>query len=339
MTQNSVRTVSINLSEDAAIKALSKLSHLGFNPTPDLYSIWYSYYKGDDCDLKIKMDKILEENPTDLRPFHFATIINPLKKENMALDGFCEDSTKIINNTYDNAQAVHDNTRRLGEFIDTVSNDATESKDKIIKNIQEETKRIMEENARLHEMIQAERHKMEKLQENLEYIRSELITDSLTKVYNRRHFDECLIKSIKDCNLADKPLSLFIFDIDHFKKFNDTHGHQVGDSVLKYIGQTIKQALPEYKHHMFRYGGEEFVVIFEGVIQSHALKYAQIISNAISKREITKRTTNEKIGHITISGGISEKNKRDTVETLISRADVALYSSKKKGRNQVNTAA
>jgi diguanylate cyclase len=145
--------------------------------------------------------------------------------------------------------------------------------------------------------------------------------------------------AIKECNLTNKPLSLFIFDIDHFKKFNDTHGHQVGDSVLKYIGQTIKQALPEKAHHMFRYGGEEFVVIFEGLNKQHALKYAQIISNTISKREITKKTTNEKIGHITISGGISEKTKRDTPETLIARADVALYDSKSKGRNQINIAA
>jgi diguanylate cyclase len=339
MTQNNIKTVSINLSEDAAIKALSQLSHLGFNPTPDLYSIWYSYYKGDDCDLKIKMDKILEEHSTDLRPFHFTTIINPLKKEKLALDDFCEDTAKIIDNTYNNVQAAHDNTRRLEQFIDNVSNDESEPKDKIIKNIQSETKRMMEENTRLHFIIQDERKKMEELQTNLQHIRNELITDSLTNIYNRRHFDECLTAAIKECNITNKPLSLFIFDIDHFKKFNDTHGHLVGDSVLKYIGQTIKQAIPEQAHHMFRYGGEEFVVIFEGIVKSHALKYAQIISNAISKREITKRTTNEKIGHITISGGIAEKNKRDTLETLIARADVALYSSKKKGRNQINIAA
>ena len=60
---NNIKTLSINLSEDAAIKALSKLSNMGLDPTPDLYSIWYSYYKGDDCDLKLKMDKIIQENP------------------------------------------------------------------------------------------------------------------------------------------------------------------------------------------------------------------------------------------------------------------------------------
>jgi diguanylate cyclase len=336
---NNVKTLSINLSEDAAIKALSKLSNLGLDPTPDLYSIWYSYYKGDDCDLKIKMDKILEENPIELKPFHFACIVNPVKKEQLALNDYSEDSLKFIHSTYDNVDTVHENTKRLGRFIDDASNNKSESTEKIIHDIQNQTKLVMAENERLHATIQMERQKMDELQQNLQIIKKELITDSLTNIYNRRYFDECLTASIKESNLTNQPLSLFIFDIDHFKKFNDTHGHIVGDSVLKYIGQTIKTALPEKKHHMFRYGGEEFVVIFDGVTKSHAMKYAQIISNAISKREITKRSTNEKIGKITISGGIAEKNKRDSTLTLVARADVALYDSKSKGRNQINFAA
>jgi diguanylate cyclase len=285
------------------------------------------------------MDKILEENPIELKPFHFACIVNPVKKEQLALNDYSEDSLKFIHSTYDNVDTVHENTKRLGRFIDDASNNKSESTEKIIHEIQNQTKLVMAENERLHATIQMERQKMDELQQNLQIIKKELITDSLTNIYNRRYFDECLTASIKESNLTNQPLSLFIFDIDHFKKFNDTHGHIVGDSVLKYIGQTIKTALPEKKHHMFRYGGEEFVVIFDGVTKSHAMKYAQIISNAISKREITKRSTNEKIGKITISGGIAEKNKRDTIVTLVARADVALYDSKSKGRNQINFAA
>ena len=205
-----VKTVSINLSEDAAIKALSKLSHLGLDPTPDLYSIWYSYYKGDDCDLIIKVDKVIEENSNDLKPVHFLSILNVLKKENIILNDFSEDSVKIIDNTFDNVSAVHENTRRLGRFINDASNNKSKTNDKIIEEIQNETKLAMQENERLHEIILQERQKMEDLKNSLHKIKTELITDSLTTLHNRRHFDECLARAIKETSLSGKPLSLFL---------------------------------------------------------------------------------------------------------------------------------
>jgi diguanylate cyclase len=333
------QTVSLNLSEDYAIKALSKLSNLGLDPTPDLYSIWYTYYKGGDCDLVNKIDKILADNPSGIEEFHFTSVFGYNKKENVALNEFAEDSINIIEKTYDNANAISENTRRLGRFIHETSNDTSKQTQDIIKDIQNETENIILENERLSGLIQSERLKIEELKIHLEKIKRELITDSLTGVHNRRHFDDCLQRAIKETNIANKPLSLFIFDIDHFKKFNDTHGHVVGDTVLKFVGNTMKATLPEKAHHMFRYGGEEFAVIFDGINKGDAMKYSAMLSNAISKREITKKSTNEKIGNITVSGGIAEKNKRDTPQILISRSDVALYESKNKGRNQISFAA
>ena len=333
------QTVSLNLSEDSAIKALSKLSHLGLDPTPDLYSIWYSYYKNEDCDLNAKIDKILADNPNNIDPIHFITALNSVRKENIALNEFAEDSFKLVTNTYNNVTAVSENTRRLGHFIHDASNNKSKNTDDIIQEIKKETNLAMIENERLHILIEQERSKMHALKKNLEIIKNELITDSLTGIHNRRHFDICLLRAIKESSMLNKPLCLFIFDIDHFKKFNDTHGHVLGDTVLKFVGNTIKSILPEKQHHAFRYGGEEFAIIFDGITKSDSMKYSQMLSNAISKKEITKRSTNEKIGKITISGGIAEKCKRDTIETLVSRADIALYESKNKGRNQINFAA
>lgn len=333
------QTVSLNLSEDAAIKALSKLSNLGLDPTPELYAIWYSYYKGNDCDLIAKINKILSDNQNNIEAFHFSSIVDYTKKENIVLNEFTEDSIQIIDNTYKNANAVSENTRNLGNFIHETTNDTSKEANDIIKEIQTKTGQMLSENERLTAIIQSERMRIEELKLNLEKIKTELITDSLTGVHNRRHFDDCLLRAIKETNITDKPLSLFLFDIDHFKKFNDTHGHVVGDTVLKFVGSTLKATLPERAHYMFRYGGEEFAIIFDGLTKSNAMKYSQMISNAISKREITKKSTNEKIGNITVSGGIAEKNKRDTMQTLIARADVALYESKNKGRNQINFAS
>lgn len=337
--RKNVQTVSINVSEETAIKTLSKLSQLGLDPTPDLYAVWYSYFKGDDQDLACKIDQILEDNPNDIRPIHFVSIIGNFKKEEVALNEYSEDVTSIINSSYENVAAVSENTRQLGSFIDNTSQDQSKQAEDIVRLIQNKSKLAMAENERLHKLIQEERIQMQSLKENLEKIKSELITDSLTGVHNRRHFDVCLERAIKEMSILNKPLSLFIFDIDHFKKFNDTHGHLIGDTVLKFVGHTMKTVLPEKSYHLFRYGGEEFAVIFDGIPKGDAIKYAQMLSNAISKKEIIKKSTNEVIGNVTVSGGIAEKRKRETSQELIARADMALYDSKSKGRNQINFAA
>lgn len=333
-----VRTVSINLSEETAIKTLSKLSQLELDPTPDLYAVWYSYFKGDDLDLAKKVDQILEQNPKSLKPVHFISVIGTSKKEEIALNNFSEDSRTVIDNTYDKALAVSENTRQLGSFINDTSADTTKQADDIIKLIQNKTKIAMDENERLHSLIQEERAQMDALKENLEKVKTELITDALTGVHNRRHFDICLDNALKEATVVNKPLSLFIFDIDHFKNVNDTYGHQIGDLVLKFIGSTMRSVFPDNNHHLFRYGGEEFAIIFQDIAQGDALKYGTMLANAISKKEITKKSTNEKIGNITISGGITERRRNDTSTNMISRSDVALYDSKNKGRNQINFA-
>ena len=134
------QTVSLNLSEDAAIKALSKLSNLGLDPTPELYSIWYSYYKGNDCDLIAKINKILSDNQSNIEAFHFSSIVDYTKKENIALNEFTEDSIQVIDKTYNNANAVSENTRRLGNFIHETTNDTSKEANDIIKEIQSSRK-------------------------------------------------------------------------------------------------------------------------------------------------------------------------------------------------------
>jgi len=339
-----VRAVSVNKTQagikvDLANKVIDKLISLNLDPTPDIYTIWYYYFKGDDLELVKKINDIISTNKNNLRSIHFAPVVALTKREASLTEEFKGNSDKIIGHTYEVTQAIDENVQRLGEFIDTTSNDQSKNDQQIIKEIQVETKLVMKENARLQKVIQDERQKMIKLQEKLTKAKKELITDALTNVHNRRHFDISLERAIKETVMTNKPLSLFIFDIDHFKKFNDTHGHQVGDMVLKFVGQAMHTLFPKLSHHLFRYGGEEFAIIFDGVTKSYAMKYAIMLSNALSKKEITKKSTNETIGKITISGGVADRKKNDTVESIIARADIALYEAKNQGRNLINSAA
>ncbi|MCE9544155.1 MAG: diguanylate cyclase [Planctomycetia bacterium] len=152
---------------------------------------------------------------------------------------------------------------------------------------------------------------------------TEVRTDSLTGVSNRRALDETLESMVAMQSRYELPFSLVIFDIDHFKQINDQHGHLHGDQTLKKVAKLIDETVRE-TDVVFRYGGEEFVV----VMPSTTLDGAMIFSDRLRAR------INEKLD-LTVSGGVAAAQTGDVPNTLLARADAALYSSKTAGRNCV----
>jgi diguanylate cyclase (GGDEF)-like protein len=158
-------------------------------------------------------------------------------------------------------------------------------------------------------------------------------TDPLTGLANRRATIDWL-KSMMTCSLEiDEPLAVLMFDIDHFKQINDTHGHQTGDEVLCKIGE-IARAQIRAEDLVGRIGGEEFVCILSGVSGREARGLAQRLCRAIADG-----TKQAKCPAATISIGLAVLRPGDTVETLLRRSDAALYEAKENGRNQVRRAA
>ncbi|MDY0327686.1 MAG: diguanylate cyclase [Arcobacteraceae bacterium] len=153
-------------------------------------------------------------------------------------------------------------------------------------------------------------------------------TDMLTGIFNRRKIEELLNIEISRAKRHKRALSVIILDIDHFKHTNDTFGHHAGDIVLQKTVQVINQALRQ--SDMFgRYGGEEFLIICPETNKDEAVIVAEKVRHAIEE------FTFEIVGKKTISLGIAEFKDDDTLEVLVKNADVALYSSKENGRNQV----
>ncbi len=150
--------------------------------------------------------------------------------------------------------------------------------------------------------------------------------DPLTGAYNRRKFDRDLELVIAMSERTNKGTSLLMIDIDHFKKYNDKYGHQKGDQVLREVSQCLEKNLRVYdKSHIYRYGGEEFVVIIPDI----ANKEAFIIGERLRKN--VKETSD-----ISISIGISHyKESSDNLQRLIYNADKALYEAKRMGRDRV----
>ena len=158
--------------------------------------------------------------------------------------------------------------------------------------------------------------------------------DALTGIYNRRQFDKILTTKINACDRYNHPVSLVLSDIDHFKKLNDTYGHTFGDTVLKGVAAKLESCIRVDIDAAARYGGEEFVLIIDKTDHNAAKESVDRIRQAI--QDMTFRTTDGTEVKMTMSFGIASypHHARD-MSDLIKRADEALYSAKKHGRNRV----
>jgi two-component system cell cycle response regulator len=158
--------------------------------------------------------------------------------------------------------------------------------------------------------------------------------DDLTGLYNRRHFTQWFETEMRRAKNYLLPLSLFMFDIDHFRAVNDTHGHNAGDRVLRKLGKVIR-------HHtrssdlVARYGGEEFVVIMTSSGKEQALLYANKLREKIAATKISIPGVERPIS-VTISGGVASfPIDGDSPSDLIHAADHVLYETKRKQGNEV----
>lgn len=169
-----------------------------------------------------------------------------------------------------------------------------------------------------------------RLRENLRY---QSIRDPLTGLYNRRYLDDFLLKQIHQSERNDKPITLLMLDLDHFKKINDTYGHEAGDMALKEVGVVLQENI-RMGDIASRYGGEEFLLMFYDTNTMDALKRAESIRTAVSMLNIHYGA--QSVGPITISIGVSEfpQDGKTPVE-LTEAADKALYIAKNTGRNKI----
>jgi polar amino acid transport system substrate-binding protein len=162
------------------------------------------------------------------------------------------------------------------------------------------------------------------------------ITDALTNIYNRRYFNEIFPKVINSAKRKNELVSFIIMDIDHFKQYNDTYGHQMGDEVLRKVAKTIKDSLHRADDYCFRLGGEEFGVIFKSDAKEKASEFANIIRENIENLHIN-HSGNSASSYVTVSMGLICKQANDIKDDdeVYKQGDDLLYKAKESGRNKV----
>ena len=182
--------------------------------------------------------------------------------------------------------------------------------------------------------LQNSANEVRRLRAAMEGIQRDALTDPLTNLGNRRAFEQNLERACADMDDTKTSLTLAVIDIDHFKSFNDKWGHQTGDQVIRFIGGAIC-ALAIPPRTAARYGGEEFVVIMPRESLASAVRALEEIREEIALRNLRRRATGEELGRVTISIGVAQRLLGESASTFIERADAALYTSKRNGRNRV----
>jgi diguanylate cyclase len=188
---------------------------------------------------------------------------------------------------------------------------------------------ILHSNERLHEQLNDVETKLEEQSRQIETQLAEARIDSLTGAANRRAFDEEVARRLAEWRRRHVPMSLLMIDVDHFKKINDRHGHPVGDFVLRELARVLQHTMREMDFTA-RYGGEEFAIVLPGTTLRDARRAAQRALQAVSAHTFEHNGEELKV---TISVGLAEVMPSDNAETLVRRADEALYLSKAAGRN------
>lgn len=204
------------------------------------------------------------------------------------------------------------------------------------KKAEEELKRHKEH---LEELVGERTRELElnndELNKYIQLIEKISITDELTGLYNRRHFNKIFQEEVEKAASEREYLTCIMLDIDHYKKYNDTYGHYEGDEVLRKLGKKIKELAGRANDFVFRLGGEEFGMIISGITQEESYEYAEGLRSSIESMGI-EHATSSSSGVITVSVGVAAV-KVDGLreEDIYKLADEALYQSKTSGRNRV----
>jgi diguanylate cyclase (GGDEF)-like protein len=160
-------------------------------------------------------------------------------------------------------------------------------------------------------------------------------TDPLTGLYNRRYFHQISRKFVEKAIADQSPISVFLFDIDHFKQYNDANGHEEGDKLLMELSQLVREYTRKTSV-VARYGGEEFIVLLPGITAADAFKYAERLREAIASHPFPHRE-GQPFGFLSVSGGIASfPDHERSIQGVIRLADESLYKAKESGRNRIN---
>jgi diguanylate cyclase len=313
-------------------------------PTPLNFEIWVHYLGAPEGPLGREVRRIIAAS----EPFTEATaellaaehlprgrLTEEIRDAGQVLDRELSSVSDAISKAHRSQASFGQALDKVATSIETASGDA--GLKAIVSGLTSATRLVRRETETLEKHLDTSTREVARLREHLEQFRRDAMTDSLTSLANRKAFDEHLEAACAKADAEGEALTLAMLDIDHFKRFNDTWGHQTGDQVLRYVASVMGR-VAKTPRLAARYGGEEFAMIFpkENIDQVH--RALETIRKEIASRSLRRRSTDDELGAVTLSVGFAERRPDETAASLLERADTALYASKHAGRNCVTNA-
>jgi diguanylate cyclase len=321
--------------------ALGQIRALRLPASPRHFEIWYTYATGYNPSLNQSINETLARNGTlseiDINHL-YETFISPsrlterIDRVGSKVVDEIEQVMAMIGAAAGNASSYSENLADASQKLGVAADESAIRA--IVETLIETAKEMEQNNQALEAKLKASTREITQLQQDLEAVRNESLTDPLTTLANRKYLDSSLPKAITDARAGNEHLSLLMTDIDHFKKFNDSYGHLTGDQVLRLVAKSVKENV-KGMDTAARYGGEEFAILLPNTILRDAMIVAEHIRRAVMGKELMKRSTGEHLGRVTISIGVATLRPSDTAQSLIERADTCLYAAKRGGRNKV----
>jgi diguanylate cyclase len=304
-------------------------------PTPDNFSVWFFYSMGGSLTLKKTIDILIANK----RKFDsvvnrdlYVTYIKP--QHDLSAVEFPEQMRGVIASAQDFlATAISDNRSQLESLGDVRSEcQATADPRTIIEKLLNKLSNATSRCTALEANFLSTTKDLDQIKDSLKLAEQHSNTDPLTGLANRRSLEAFLRAAQIKAMEAGTPLSILMIDIDHFKKFNDSYGHQVGDQVLRLVAKVLQESVRDCDLAA-RYGGEELLAVLPGATLDACVEVAERVRRRIGEARLTRRATGEEISSVTVSIGVAQFRLAESAEGMIERCDGALYQAKRSGRN------
>ncbi len=315
-------------------------------PTPLNFELWVHYVGYPESPLSLAIKQLLHDGEaiTEAVAEGLAAEYLPKARLNEEIRDAGDKLNEQLENIAAAIKVAQKSTDAYGKALAGATEELsspeivdTEGMVRLVQSLAGATKKVQRENASLEKRLNASTNEVGRLREHLEQVRREAMTDALTTLANRKALDDGLTRQCAEADETAAPLTMAIVDIDHFKRFNDTWGHQTGDQVIRYVASVMAR-LGDPPRLSARFGGEEFAVLFPTERMAEVARELDAIRREIGSRTLKRRSTNEDLGAVTVSVGVAEYLRGEGPGAFVERADAALYASKRAGRDRVSCA-
>lgn len=309
-----------------------------FNPVS--FALWYEHVAGINTRLSSALQAKLGQTPKlsneDVLAL-FKEYIAPVDQQ--AVERISGEFQRAMQGIVDSAARTGEEAGKFGAHLDglaqALKSGAVENLTPHVDQALANTADMQQSAQALQRQVVASRMEIEKLHAELGRVREESLLDPLTRVMNRRGFDQRIADLLLEPGAQEQSHCLIMLDIDHFKKVNDTHGHVTGDRVIQGLGEVLRASVDAENCTVARYGGEEFVVLLPNTPVAKGIQVAELVCQRTRSMKIRNRKTHDVLQTVTVSAGVSKIEPGDDASRWVARADRALYQSKQNGRDRV----